>query len=263
MSIITLTSDWGTYDYYVGAVKGYISNHSPDTTIVDINHQVARFNISQAAFVLRNSFGYFPSGTIHLIAVNTEPVRENAHVVVLHEGHYFVGADNGIFGLLMKENPAKVIKLHAIDNEMSSFPSLALLAPAACKIANGEDLDSLGNDYKSLRINVPMRPVIDESVISGKVLYVDSFKNAITNISRELFDRVGKGRDFEIFVQSNHYRVNQLNRTYSETSAGELLALFNTSGLLEIAINRGAAAQLLNLDTNSTIRVKFNDKKMR
>jgi len=263
MAIITLISDWGIYDYYVGAVKGYISNHSPNTTIVDINHQITRFNTSQAAFVLRNSFGYFPKGTIHLIAINTEPVRENAHVVVYHDNHYFIGADNGIFGLLMRDNPTKVIKLHAENDENSCFPALALLAPAACKIANGEELDSLGADYKNLRINTPLRPAIDELVITGKVLYIDSFKNAITNISRELFDRVGKGRDFEILVQSNHYRVNRLNKTYSETSVGELLALFNTSGLLEIAINRGTAAQLLNLDTNSTIRVKFNDKKLR
>ena len=101
-----------------------------------------------------------------------------------------------------------------------------------------------------------MLPTIDESTINGSVIYIDSFRNAITNISRELFDQIGKGRPFEIFVQSNHYKINRINKKYSDSSTGEMLALFNSLGLLEIAINSGNAADLLNLSVNSVVRIK-------
>jgi S-adenosylmethionine hydrolase len=108
---------------------------------------------------------------------------------------------------------------------------------------------------------VPMLPTIDESVINGSVIYIDSYKNAFTNINRELFDQIGKGRPFDIFVQSNHNRINRLNKRYGESSLGEMLALFNSIGLLEIAINGGNAADLLNLSINSSVRIKFKEAK--
>ena len=104
---------------------------------------------------------------------------------------------------------------------------------------------------------MPLLASINESVIAGSVIYIDSYQNAITNISRELFEKIGKGRPFEILVQSYHYKINRINKTYNETSDGELLAIFNSVGLLEIAINRGKVAELLNIGLHSNIRVKF------
>jgi S-adenosylmethionine hydrolase len=106
-----------------------------------------------------------------------------------------------------------------------------------------------------------MLPTIDESVINGSIVYIDSYRNAITNIPKELFEKIGKNRPFDVFIQSNHYKINKINKTYSETSAGELLALFNSLNLLEIAISSGNAADLLNLNINSIIRIKFYDKR--
>ena len=142
---------------------------------------------------------------------------------------------------------------------MKSFSSFSVFADAACKIAGGEKPESLGKTVKELQKRIPIRAAIDKSVITGTVIYIDSFHNAITNITRDLFGRVGNDRAFEIFVQSNHYRITSINTYYHETEAGEILALFNSVGLLEIAINKGNAADLLNLSTNSTIRVKFSD----
>jgi S-adenosyl-L-methionine hydrolase (adenosine-forming) len=105
---------------------------------------------------------------------------------------------------------------------------------------------------KPLQRSIPRRATIEKDVINGSVIYIDSYQNAITNITRELYERIGKGRKFEIALQSNHYRLNRINKTYSETSAGELLVLFNYLDLLEVAINKGNAAELLNLNTNST-----------
>jgi S-adenosylmethionine hydrolase len=104
-----------------------------------------------------------------------------------------------------------------------------------------------------------MLPTIDESVINGSVIYIDSYRNAFTNISLDLFHQIGKGRAFDILVQSNHNRISRLNQRYGESSQGEILALFNSIGLLEIAINGGNAADLLDLSLNSSVRVKFKE----
>lgn len=256
MSIITLTTDWNKDDFYLGAVKGAIYNHCNDVTVVDITHQVKSFNIYQAAFILKNTYKYYPKGTVHIIGVKTEIFNNQKYLAAEFEGQYFLGTDNGIFSLLFKDNEqVKIIALEGFFG--SSFPVLDVFAQVACKLVKGAEFDSLGAEAKEINRRVPLRATIDESVISGSVVYIDSFQNAITNVSYDLFTRIGNGRAFKIFVQSNHYVISKINKTYQETSVGELLAIFNSLRLLEIAINGGNAAELLNLDTNSTIRIKF------
>ncbi len=117
----------------------------------------------------------------------------------------------------------------------------------------------LGKVVKKYQERIPLRAAIDKSVITGSVIYIDSFRNAITNITRDLFDRIGAGRPFEILPQNNYYIIKRLNNYYHETAPGEILAIFNSVDLLEIAINKGNAADLLNLTTNSSVRVKFKE----
>ena len=113
---------------------------------------------------------------------------------------------------------------------------------------------------KKYQERIPLRAAIDKSGITGSVIYIDSFRNAITNITRDLFDRIGEGRAFEIYPQNNYYIITRLNNFYHETAPGEILAIFNSVGLLEIAISKGNAADLLNLSTNSSVRIKFKEK---
>ncbi len=260
MNIVTLTTDWNTDDYYTGAIKGKILSQCSQIQIVDISHQVPAFNVSHAAFILRNSFHNFPPGSIHIIGVNTEGSKDMPFLLVEYKKHFFIGTDNGIFGLMFNEEPDRIIVLNS-PKEFHSFTSFNVFADTACKLALGENPDSLGKPLKEFRQRIPIRAAIEKNVLTGTVIYIDSFRNAITNISRELFDRIGEGRDFEIFVQSNHYVIKEINRYYHETPAGEILALFNSVGLLEIAINSGNAADLLGLSTSSNIRVKFAAKK--
>jgi S-adenosyl-L-methionine hydrolase (adenosine-forming) len=259
MSIVTLTTDWNTDDYYTGALKGKILSQCSQIQIIDITHQVPAFNISHAAFVLRNAFHNFPPGSIHIIGVNTEGGKDNPFLLVEHQKHFFIGTDNGIFGLLFSEEPDRIIALKP-PAELHSFTSFNVFADTACKLANGNKPESLGNQVKEFQIKIPIRAAIDKNVLTGSVIYIDSFRNAITNISKELFERVGEDRDFQIFVQSNHYIIKKINQYYHETPAGEILALFNSVGLLEIAMNSGNAADLLGLSTNSAIRVRFAEK---
>jgi S-adenosyl-L-methionine hydrolase (adenosine-forming) len=260
MAIITLTTDWNKGDYYIGALKGKILSKEPGITIVDITHQVQPFNIMQAAFILRNCWFEYPIGTIHIIAVNAALSKKRHLLVIEREGQYFIVADNGIAGLLFGEKPDNVYKV-TDSNKGDNFLSFNSYVDTAVKLANNNDLKNIGKPVDDFVSQIPLRPVIDKNLINGSVIYIDSFSNAITNISLETFEKVGRGKSFEIFVQSNHYRLNRLNDTYSESASGELLALFNSIGLLEIAISNGNVAELLNLTTNSAIRIKFYDEK--
>ena len=258
MPIITLTSDWRNYDYYVAAMKGQILGACPEVTIVDISHHIQSFSISQAAYVVRNSYRYFPDGTIHIVAVNSESGPDRPHVAVRAMNHYFIACDTGLFMLIVENEPDEAVVLSGQTKRNGVITDIGIFAQAACELVKGTPLAELGEKYPNLKRQVPILPAIDESTINGTVIYIDSFRNAITNINAELFDKIGRKRKFDIFIQSNHYRVNKINRHYYESSVGELLVLFNSTGFLEIAINNGNAADLLNLSTGSAVRIKFH-----
>jgi hypothetical protein len=256
MAIITLITDWNNGDFYLGALKGKIIYLMPEINIVDISHQLPAFGYIRTSFILENSYKSFPIGTIHVVGVNSEASEKNPHIAVMYDDHFFIGADNGIFGLLFGEKVYKAVNITKIE---TTFPELEVFADAAVYLAKGGDIEKMGPSYKSLYRPAPLLPTMDNSVINGSVIYIDSYSNVITNITRETFEKVGKGRRFEILVQSNHNRITQINKTYNETPNGELLALFNSGGLLEVSINKGNAADLLNLGMNSVVRIKFFD----
>jgi S-adenosyl-L-methionine hydrolase (adenosine-forming) len=254
MPVITVISDWKNSDYYVAALKGSLYRKCPGAEIVDISHQIQQFGLAQAAFVLGNSYRYFPEGSVHIIAVKAEATEKIPYVIVNFDGHFFVGCDNGIFGLLTNGSP---LEAYAVYPDEKLSPVYEAFSHLASELINGRKPSELGEKYDKLFMQVPLLPAIDEAVINGSVIYIDSFSNAITNITEELFHRIGKNRKFEIFIQSNHYKITRLNKTYSETSQGELLAIFNSGKNLEIAINNGNAAELLNLGIGSVVRIKF------
>ncbi len=258
MPIVSLISDWNSADYYIGAVKGRILSSFPETVIVDINHQIEPFNMIQAVYVIKNSYKNFPKGSIHIIAVNSETDEQRKHVIVKYDGHYFIGADNGIFYLMTEGQTELVIEIK--EKQTDGFPELNIFADLACEIIKNEDIEHLGKSKKELFRQLPMLPMYEESKIVGKVIYIDSYHNVITNVSKELFEEICKNRSFKIFVQSNKSVITKINKKYNETENGELLAIFNSAGLLEIAISKAKAAQLLSLDTKSEIRIEFYNK---
>ncbi len=260
MPIVTLTTDWIPDDYYYGTIKGKLMTACPSLSIVDISHKVPAFNTARAAFIIRNTFYHFPGGTIHLICVNTEPSKDESVLAIKYKSHYFIGNDNGIFGLILKDQPSEVVELPPAI-EPTSFASADIFVNAVGHIVSNGEIAGLGKARESYNKSVLRRATIDQDVINGSVIFIDSYQNAITNITKELFERIGKGRQFEIAVQSNHYKLRKINKLYGETSVGELLALFNSLNLLEVAINKGNASELLNLTTSSMIRIKFFDKK--
>ncbi|NOZ46011.1 MAG: SAM-dependent chlorinase/fluorinase [Chlorobi bacterium] len=263
MPVITLLTDWTNEDYYLGALKGKLLKNCPEATIIDLSHSVSRFNSAQAAFILKNSYKNFPENTVHLIGINCEEGEESPFVIIKAEGQFFIGPDNGMFGLVFKNNPEEIIQINTKKYTIDSFPELNILSEISCKIAAGEQPAKFGVVKSEINRQVPLRPTIDPDVIMGSVIYIDTYLNAIVNITKELFEKECANRKFSIYVGSNHYEINKINTKYNETQIGELLALFNSSGLLEIAINKGQACNLLNIKINSHIRIKFYDNKNR
>jgi len=260
MTVISLISDWNFADYYIGSIKGHILTNCSDAQIIDINNQILNYNISQTAFVIENTYKHFPKGSIHIIAINSNYSAKTPHIIVKYDGHYFIGTDNGMFNLFIKEKPEIIIEIKSKFN-YSSFPELDVFASSACKIINNEPIENLGVIKDKLLKQIPILPAIEDSLIIGKVNYIDSYGNVITNVTKELFEKTAKNRDFNIFVQSKSNKISKISKTYTETSQGEILALFNSVNYLEIAIRNANAAELFGLTTDSSIRIVYNDNK--
>lgn len=260
MSIITLTTDWRNDDFYVGAMKGLILSQCPDATIVDITNKIEGFKSAQAAFTLRGASKYFPEGTIHIVGVNSEvsEKKENFPVCIRHHGQYFIGADKPAFNLMFDQQPEKVYLLYSGNGvEQSTFPELTIFARAACLLYNKMPIEDLGDDITDDYQILNLQPTINDDSIIGDVVYIDSFSNAITNISRRLFLQVAKNRRFTIQIKSSQYTIDQISNTYSEVEEGQLVAIFNSLGLLEIAMNQARLAEHTAIDTKTNVIINF------
>lgn len=257
MAIITLTSDWGLKDHYLGAVKGAILSQLPNATIIDVSHAIPAFDLNQAAFIVRNFYKNFPPGTIHILNINTEASIETPHTLVIHEGHYFIGADNGIFSLIFDELPQQIYDLEILqDTDYFTFSSRDVFVKVACHIAQGKPVGDLGKPRTTLLQKISFKPVIDGNLIKGKVIYVDNYENVFTNITETLFNSFIKGKKFAILFRSSAYRITEISKAYKDVVEGEMLALFGSSGYLEIAINQGKASSLLGLKIDQSVMVE-------
>ncbi len=256
MAIITLTTDLGLKDYYVSAVKGSIYSQWPDAVIVDITHQIPSFNIQEAAYILRNSYANFPKGTVHIVGVNAEVSLQTPHIALLANGHYFIGADNGIFSLIFESPPDKIVELNQFQElDNPTFPTRDVFTKAACHLAKGGILDLIGTPKSELIERMLFRPVTVGDNLRGSVIYIDSYSNVVTNITKKIIAEMGNGRKFS--VRFGSHEIEKISKTYLEVIDGEIAVLFNSAGHLEIAITRGKASQLLNLHLGDTITLQF------
>ncbi len=262
MAIITLTSDWGTRTHFASSVKGAILKHIPNAQIVDITHNISPYNIMEANFVLKNSASNFPEGTIHLIGVNTEASLEYPHVAILHKGHYFIGADNGIFSLLFDNmNDVEAVEIEILqESEYFTFSTRDVFVSAAKMIVEGKKLMDIGNPRKELTQKLAFKPGTYPDKIVGKVIYIDDYENVYINIDETTFKTTGKGRPFTISFRTYDSEINRLSKAYSDVVPGEKLALFGSTGYLEIAINQGKGSSLLGLTLNDSVTIDFFNK---
>ena len=261
--VITLTTGW-TDDFYVATLKGMLLSAIPSVHVVDISHNAPAFNtgISYAAYMVKQSYQSFPKGAIHIISISSEYSDKTPFVAAFYNGHYFVCADNGIFGLLFDLEPDAMVRIEKYnDNASPNYPAISVFAPAAVHLANGGDIAELGSNYIDYQRKKMFQPTLDESQITGTIIHINTFGNAITNVTRDDFEKTRKGRPFEILVQSIRNKITRINRYFNETSEGEILAVFNISGHLEIAQYKGNISEMMSLQIGSNIIIKFFDKK--
>lgn len=257
MAIITLTSDWGYRDHYLATVKGTILSLAPNVIIVDISHEIDHFNSSHAAFAIRNAFPAFPEGTIHIIGVNAIASIISPHVVVKHQGHYFIGADNGILSLITMDDTEEIYEIDIPSaSDYFTFPSRDVFPHVAASIINGIPLSEIGAPKTFLQPMIAFEPIVTDDQLKGKVIYVDHYCNAITNISESLFRSFIKGRRYSIQFKSAGTGIVKVSASYDDVIPSEMLALFSSTGYLQIAINRGKASELLGLRNDESILVE-------
>ncbi|AZQ44322.1 SAM hydrolase/SAM-dependent halogenase family protein [Nonlabens ponticola] len=276
MAVITLTTDFGWKDPYVGAVKGAIYNELEQVNVVDISHDVSPFHIAEAAYIIQNAYSSFPKGSIHIIGVDAEHTVENKHVAVKLNDHYFICADNGVLCLIMsKLNAERMVEINIHDRISSNFTTLDVFVKTACHIARGGTLEVIGKPIKSLKNISGIHPTVSEnkSYINGQVIYIDNYGNSVTNINRELFESVGRGRSFELSARSEKHK--QIFNRYSDIVKfdtpvakrdvdGRGLVIFNTAGFIEIATYKsnpltvGSASTLFGLRLDTPVVINFN-----
>lgn len=255
MALITLTTEWREDDIFLGILRGKLSTSCPGAVVVNNASRIPPLNIMHGAFVIRNTFSHYPEGTIHLIFISSEGSDEKPHLLVKARGHYFIGADNGMFNLILNSEPDLIVRLSNDDDA----DEITLFVRAAAALAAGQPPEKLGIRVKTLSEKVPLRATINKDVIIGSVIFIDSYGNAITNITRETFLRVFESRSFRILIKSNKYYTEKISRLYSDEPVGELVTRFNTLDLLEVSINGADLCQLFGVDTGDAVRVEGRD----
>ncbi len=267
MAVITLTTDMGLQDHYDAVVKAVILQECPEARIVDISHNIPPFAITQAAFVLKNAYPDFPEGTVHIIGVDPDLEEGRSHLVAYLNGQYFITADNGILSLIFEKKPDRLIR---IRKELSmadiTFPTKGVFARAACELIRGKALEELGEPVEDHVEKSHYRPVVEGNSIRGSIIHIDSYDNAITNIGKELFEEVGQGRAFSLRFRASRNELRRISTHYNDVPPGHAVALFGSSGFLEIAINKGApgtgegARRLFGLKLDDSVQIEFYDR---
>ena len=247
MPLLTLTSDIGNQDYLVGAVKAQLLRCNPDFRLIDISHNILPFNYPQAAYVCRNAIRNFPPYTYHLILVNLFESRPEQLLLAFHNEQYFLCADNGLLTMILEERPEMLIGI-SLDKTVikNTLYFIEVMSTTINKLANGESIKDLGIGDPSYIEKNPLKPLFSDTWIEGQIIFIDNFENVIVNITRSQFEEQRKGRHFKIVFKRDEV-IESISESYADVPEGEKLAMFNSAGYLEIAINKGNAAGLFGL----------------
>lgn len=272
--IITLTTDFGTSDVYVGVMKGVILSINPDVEIIDITHSVSPQDIYEAAFTIRAAYRYFPKDTIHVVVVDPGVGSERQPIVCQTDITYFVCANNGVLSRVLQDietDDTNTPKSVVIENPSYILPQVSntfhgrdIFSPVAAHLSLGVALSQFGTPIQDLvRFTVPTIQTIDNT-LTGQIIKIDSFGNLITNISEDtltafLLSSVTDAASVDFEIIAGNTTITKLNSFYAESEAGEPLAIIGSFGLLEIAINLGNAETGLGMKRDDRIVVRRFD----
>ncbi|MDF2159033.1 SAM-dependent chlorinase/fluorinase [Algoriphagus sp. CAU 1675] len=255
MALVTFLSDFGDKDYYVPAVKAKMLAINPQLNIIDISHNIETFDLAHAAFILRATFRDFPKGTVHLVAINTTGSMTQGYIGVKLEEHIFIGPNNGILSLLADQDPGIMVQFADIHIKDTSFPTKDILAPIAAKVASGAAIHDFGGPLTKFRKLMPRNAKATREQIIGHVARIDRYGNLITNIKKEVFEKLNPGN---FTIEFGRETLQKLNTGCDQVEPGDCFAYFNSLDLLEIGINHGHGANLLGLRVDSVVHINFN-----
>lgn len=261
--VISLTTDFGLHDSYVGTMKAVILRIFPEVRLVDITHQISAQDVLEASLIIGSGYRYFPAGSVHLVVVDPGVGGDRRALLVAGREHYFVGPDNGSFTAMLDADPQA--RIYEIREERYLLPGISdtfhgrdIFAPVAAYLARGVDPDEFGPPVRDpFRLEIP-EPRVWGDQIRGEVVHVDSFGNIVSNISRVHFERAVGDRAFRIWI--NGKVIDRLHRTYADQERGKTLALFGSSDLLEIAVCQGRAERRIGAGKGDTVLVQIEDR---
>lgn len=258
--ILTLTTDFGNRDQYVSAMKGVILKICEDVRLIDVSHDIPPQDIMAGAWVVKNSAFLYPEGTVHLVVVDPGVGTKRHPVVVRIKNQVFVGPDNGLFSLVADQDKYDAWTLNNPEfwlkgTHSTTFHGRDIFAPAAAHICNGADPAELGQPLEELITYHWALPIVDDEGIQGWVVHIDRYGNLITNISQELFNKVNGNGNVKIFTGSTI--IHDISDTFATVTEGESTAVFGSSGMLEIVINKGSAERMLGIEKGAAVSVMF------
>jgi S-adenosyl-L-methionine hydrolase (adenosine-forming) len=263
--IITLTTDFGSNDHFVGTMKGVILNIVPEAAIVDISHAVQAFDVLDGALTISQAYSYFPNGTVHLVVVDPGVGSARRPIIASSDGYHFVAPDNGVLSLVYAKEER--IHVRAITSEhyflqpvSNTFHARDVFAPVAAYLAKLVDTQKFGDEIEDyVRFSAPKPKPVDANRIRGVVLKVDRFGNLITNITPQdapsLFGANPAG--FKIVVGKSE--ITEMRNAYAEGAPGEVFGILGSMGFLEIAANRAAAAQLTGANKGTDVTLVLGE----
>ena len=248
--IITLTTDFGLSDPFVGIMKGVILGITPDARLVDISHNIRSYDITEAALVIESTYPYFPEGTVHIVVVDPGVGSARRPIAALSHAQLFVAPDNGVLSTVL-ENEAYHIQNSGLflKSVSQTFHGRDIFAPVAAHLASGTPIETVGTRILDF-IKKPLpKPRRQGRKLVGNILRIDKFGNVVTNVRRS-----DLGRDFTIRVAGRP--ITRLCANFSEAEPGELFAVEGSTGYIEIALNQASAADRLNVAGGAEIEVE-------
>ena len=258
---ITLLSDYGNASHYSASIKGNLYKNIANIQVIDISHNVEKYNNFQASFILRNVIDNFKEGSIHLICVNTNVFLNSKIIIAYYKNQYFIALDNGLLNLFFENENAEIweLKEEYLKENKSLFVENNQFIFIANQLVNNNAIEKFAIKSTLTKQNVINNFEFDENGITATVMYIDGFGNAITNISKEIFLQYSVNKKFKIYYARKEF-FTKISNHYKEVQIGGELILFNSSNFLEIATNEGNASQLLGLRVGSKILIEFIKK---
>jgi S-adenosyl-L-methionine hydrolase (adenosine-forming) len=257
--IITLTSDFGLNDHFVGTMKGVILNIAPEAKIIDICHSVQPFDILDGALTIAQAYSYFPAGTIHVVVIDPGVGSARRPLVVSTEKHYLVAPDNGVLSLILdREERVKVrhitMQHYFLQPLSNTFHGRDVFAPVAGYLAKGVDGEKLGDEISDyVRFSAPKPKAAGEKTMRGVILKVDRFGNLVTNFTLHEVPGLFQAPPLPFKIVIGNREITELHNTYSEALPNELFGILGSMGYVEIAASRASAAQLLGVGKGTEV----------